>query len=338
MKHVLGFLGILLLGLLLLNIASPAKGQAVVSRIVHFADPVPPPPAFEGPAGPPAPAAIGVAPNRTPPWRLREREGDRSYAAGEFLEAYRAFAEAASKAPPGDQMRLRARADRANIYRLLASEITADPAEDPTADEAEYRRRIDALKGRSGAGAFLTVADFAASRGLTHHLAYLYEMAFERKTGGEDEVQQKVTKLVKKIVEEKKAEGTAAPTEVLESLIREMPTSEAADIARTETGDTGGPGLAGTEQRGASGNRGGDAGRMAEAFKLFRLGDAEYRQAVPGSRDVNKHRRAALDAYTQARAIFEAIDRASGSDNYQKEIHDCNRNIAELRKDLPIGK
>ena len=47
MKHVLGFLGILALSLLLLNIASPARGQEVVSRIIHFVDPVPPTPAFD---------------------------------------------------------------------------------------------------------------------------------------------------------------------------------------------------------------------------------------------------------------------------------------------------
>ena len=345
MKHVLAFLGILALALLLFTIASPAKGQEVVSRILHFADPVPPTPAFTDPPRGSSAAAVGPALPPVPPWRLKEREGDRACAAGDFLAAYLAYADASPKAPPADGMRLRNRADRANVYRLLAEGVEPDPGLDPAADEGEYRRRLDAVKPGAGAGAYLAIADFAASRNLRTHLAYLYERAFERKTdaapGAVDEVQAKVTQVVKKMVAEKKAENAAPSRDMMESLIRELPTSEAADIAREEAGLPAGmgSGLGGAERRGdAPTARPEDRERLADAFRLFKLGDSEYRQAVPGSRDVNKHRRAALDAFTKAREIFEAVDRALGSDAYQREIHDCNRNIAELRKDLPIGK
>src|SRR5690349_12293677 len=154
MKHVLGFVGILLLGILPLNIASPAKGQEVVQRIVHFIDPVPPTPEFTPPPRS-AVAAIGPAGPAILPWRLKEREGDRAYAAGDFLRAYLAYADASPKAPPTEGMRLRTRADRANVFRLLADGVDADPAEDPSADEAEYRRRLDGVKSAGGAGAYL---------------------------------------------------------------------------------------------------------------------------------------------------------------------------------------
>jgi len=344
MKHVLGFLGILLLGILLLNIASPAKGQAVVARIVHFVDPIPPTPAFEEPPHSPAPVAIGAALPPPPPWKVEERTGDRAYAAGDFLAAYVAFADAATKAPPAEAGRLHNRADRANVSRLLSLSVAVEPGPDPVADESEYRRRLDAVKPGAGAGAFLELADFAVARDLRSHLAYLYERAFEHKSdaapGTTDEVQKKVTRLVKKMVAEKKAENAAPAKEMLESVIRELPTSEAADIARVETGaPPGGSGLGGVERRGETPvGRPEDAARVAEAFRQFKTGDAEYRLAVPGSRDVNKHRRAALDAFTKARTIFEEIDRAMASEAHSREVHDCNRNIAELRKDLPIGK
>ena len=78
--------------------------------------------------------------------------------------------------------------------------------------------------------------------------------------------------------------------------------------------------------------------KMAEARKLMAQGDEEYRLAVPGSREVNVHRRKALDLFTKARGLFEEVDRDAGYDAHLDEIHDLNRNIAELRKDLPVGK
>ena len=348
MKHVLGFFGFLALGLLLLTIAAPAKGQGIVHRIVHFADPVPPTPVFEEPPRGSG-GAIGPVAAPTPPWRVKEREGDRACAAGDFLAAFRAYADASPKAPPGDGMRLRARADRANVFRLLAEGVEADPGPDRAADEAEYRRRLDAIRPGSGAGAYLELADYCAMKGLRSHLAFLYERAFEKPAAAapgvaaapaDDAVQKKVTEVVRKLVAAKKAEASEAPKEMLESLIRELPSSEAADIAREETGIAGGgPGFTGVEKRGGVASaRPEDRDRLASAFALMKTGDKEYRAAIPGSRDVNIHRRAALDAFTKARAIFEEVDRAMANDGHQREIHDCNRNIAELRKDLPIGK
>src|SRR5689334_22778057 len=135
MKHVLAFLGILALGLLLFTIVSPARGQAIVQRIVHFTDPIPPTPEFEDGRLPPAAAAIGGALPPTPPWKIKERQGDRAMAAGEFLAAYLAYAEAAPKAPPADLVRLRNRADRVNVFRLLAGGVEVDPGPDRAADE-----------------------------------------------------------------------------------------------------------------------------------------------------------------------------------------------------------
>ena len=335
MKHVLAFLGLLAAFLGVLLVASPAKGQAVLSRVVHFLDPVP-----RADAGPPASAAPAAGPvalgssSEIPEWRRRERDGDRLYEDGDFPGAAAAWAAAASGAPASEGLRLRARADRANVFRLLADGVPRSPG-DPVAAGQELRRRIEALKSPT-AGAYLELADYAAANGLDPRLAFLYEQAFERKTAAADEVQAKVTKIVRR----NRAEKLDTPKEVLDALIRELPTSEAADIAREETGlaPAGGNGVGGVARRGAPGARPEDQARAAEAFRLMKAGDAEYRQAVPGSKDVNKHRRAALDAYVKARELFEEVDRGTGVQGHQKEIHDCNRNIAELRKDLPVGK
>ncbi len=337
MKHVLGFLGLLVLGVALLYAASPAKGQALVSRIVHFADPVPPIPEEDSPPLPQdAPTALGAA-TGIPPWRAREHEGDRAYEVGDFGAAAAAWNDSAPKAPPADSIRLRKSADRASIYYLLADATPAVPGSDPAEDEKEYRRRLDSLKSPT-AGSYLELAEFAASRGLRSHLAFLYERAYEGRTRAAEEVQQKVTRIVR----QRRTDKTAPSKEVLEAVMRELPTSEAAEIAREETGEapTQAPsGVGGTARRGETpAERPVDSSKIAEAYRLMQSADSEYRLAVPGSRDVNKHRRAALDAYTKARDIFDAVDRASGFDGHQKEIHDCNRSIVELQKDLPIGK
>jgi hypothetical protein len=337
MKHVLGFLGVLALFVGLVFVASPAKGQALVSRIVHFVDPVPQVPEEDVPQAPPdTTSALGPG-TAVPPWRAREHEGERAYLAGDFTAAAAAWNESSPKAPPADSMRLRKRADRASIYFLLASGSPPVGGSDPVADEKEYRRRLDALKSPT-AGSYLELADFAASRGLRTHLAFLYERAYEHQARSPDEVQQKVSRIVR----QKRTEKAAPAKDVLEAVMRELPTSEAADIAREETGEGSAPapsGLGGVVRRGETpAGKSVDPAKVAEAYRLLQVADSEYHLAIPGSRDVNKHRRAALDAYTKARNMFDDIDRASGFEGHQKEIHDCNRSIVELQKDLPIGK
>jgi len=347
MKHVLGYIGALALGVLLLTIAAPAKGQAVIHRIVHFVDPVPPVAGDETAAPGPSegPAALGPA-AALAPWRQKEREGERAYGAGDFAAAAECFAAAAPAAPPADSMRLRARSTRANIYRLMAADaviaaaVKAAPAAgvDPLEHEKEYRRRLDSLKPPT-AGGCLVLADFAASRGLRSHLPYLYERADAlQSVTPSDDIQQKVTRIIR----QKREDRETLPKEVLEAVIQELPASEAADMAREESGDPGAhgaSGVGGVSRRGeAPGPRAEDQGKVGEAYRLMKAGESEYRLAIPGSRDVNKHRRAALDAYEKARSLFEAVDKAAGFEGHQHEILDCNRNIAELHKDLPIGK
>jgi hypothetical protein len=334
MKHVLGVLGACGVAVGLLFVASPAKGQAVLHRIVHFVDPVPPAVTelAEDRTAPP-PAALGAAP--TPEWRRREREGDRLHVAGRFPEAAAAFLAGAEKAPAAEATRLKGRADRSQVYRLLAEERPTRGHGDRAGDEAEFRRRLEALPEPTAADC-LALADFAAGRGLNGHLAFLYDLAFERKKGFGGPPPAAVQEKVTAIVRQKKGGADAPAREVLDALIREMPTSEAADLAREATGLAG---IGGTERRpGAATLSPEDRKRLDEAIRLFRLGDAEYLAAVPGSKDVNVHRRAALDAFTKARGIFEDLDRRTGFATHTKEIGDCNRNIAELRKDLPIGK
>ncbi len=331
-------LGLTLLGALcaVLFFAAPAQANAVLRRAVAYFDPVPRLDRESGPeSAAPAPAALQpLTAGATPEWRLADREASRVYEAGDFSSAALAWGYAAEKAPPGDALRIRARADRANVYRLLTEGVSPAADADAARDEAEYRRRLDALKNPT-AGSYLEIADFAASRGLHRHLAFLYERAFEKKNSGSgDEVQKKVSKVFR----QRKTANASPSRDVLESLIRELPTSEAADIAREETGHAA-SGIGSVSVRGGGGAvRAEDPVKLAEARKLQQKGDAEYRLAVPGSKDVNVHRRAALDACIKARDLFEEVDRRSGVQGHQAEIHDLNRNIAELRKDLPIGK
>ncbi len=333
MKPVLGMVGVLALVLGVLFLASPSTANALLGRAVGFLDPAPVvrAEALRPPSARPAGAAPGEA---EPEWRLRDRAGWRAYEAGDFETAAAAWTAVSGKAPAADSVSLRERADRANVYRLLSEGFPAAASADPAADEAEVRRRIEGLAAPT-AGSWLDIADFAASRGLRSHLAFLYEKAFEgRNSSGGDAVPKRVTRAL----QARKASGSAPPPEVLASVIRELPTSEAADIARIDTGGV----LGGVVKRGEGRNGHAaptspeDMARLEDARKLMLKGDAEYKLAVPGFPQVNQHRRAALDAFSKARDIYDAVDAGRGS--YTKQIHDCNRNIAELRKDLPIGK
>jgi hypothetical protein len=330
-KHILaaGVIGLL--------VAAPARGQALLSRAAGYLDPSPTfdlGSARESESA--SPAALGSN-GASPEWRTKERAAWLLYEAGDFAGAAAGWAGAAAKSPAAESSRLRARADRANVFRLLAEGTVPVPGADPAASEAEYRRRLDALKVPT-AGAYLELADWAAARGLRRHLAFLFERAFERRGSADNAVQERVTLVVKR----RRSESAApAPKDVLESIIRDMPQSEAADLAREETGASagGGGGIDGaTTRRGDSSLSAADRKKIEDADKAVAFGDAEYRAAVPGSKDVNKHRRAALDAYIKARGIYEEIDRTLGGGIHQKQIHDLNRNIAELRKDLPVGK
>jgi len=332
-KAILIFLGVLAAAVIGLLVTSPARGQAFLSRAAGYLDPSP---EFEFAAAAEAPAAPALGSSGAPPeWRGKERAAWLLYEAGDFAGAAAGWVEAAGKAPASEASRLRARSDRANVFRLLSDGVAPVVGADPASSEAEYRRRLDALKVPT-AGAYLELADFAAARGLRRHLAFLFERAFDRRGAADNAVSERVTLVVKR----RRSESAApASKDVLESVIREMPQSEAADLAREETGAASGQsGIGGSTRPGAANLSTADKKRLDEADKAVALGDAEYRAAVPGSKDVNKHRRAALDAYTKARGIYEEIDRTMGAGVHQREIHDLNRNIAELRKDLPVGK
>jgi hypothetical protein len=314
-------------------IASPASASALVHRVVGFLDPVPQIAAEPEASGAGGAYTTALAPSAgAPEWRVVDREAAKAYEVGEFAAAVVGWNAAIAKAPPLDQQRLRARADRANVFLLMSEGAPAAPDADPKKDEAEYRRRIEGLKAPS-AGAYLEIADFAASHGLRRHLAFLYEQAFERKAQtGNDEVQQKVSRIVR----ERKTARSTPGKDVLESVIRELPTSEAADIAREETGASSGIGS--VSERGQGTGKAEDPTTLAEARRLMQEGDAEYRKALPGTKDVNVHRRAALNAYTKSRELFEQIDRETGMQCHPTELRDLLRDIAELHKDLPIGK
>ncbi|MCK6481420.1 MAG: hypothetical protein L6R43_15140, partial [Planctomycetes bacterium] len=302
-------------------------------RVRGYFDPVPV--ARAGEARPVAAALRGASPSPTPAaeaaWRGRDREGWRAFEAGDFAAAAAAWDEASAKAPPSASLPLHARADRARLYRILAdagAPAPGDPAPDPAASEAEYRRLLDSLPA-DDAAAWLRVSDFAASRGLRHHLAFLYDQVYERRQGPGGEA---LGKRVAAILRRGGPAGAPTPPEVYETVIRELPSSEAADIARERTG----AGIGGTHRRGESAGVGVDPARLEEARNLVVKGDAEYRQAVPGSKDVNVHRRRALDLYEKARGIYQELDANRGT--YARPIQELNRNIAELHKDLPIGR
>lgn len=333
MRYVLGFFAALGVMVGVICLVSPASGSAILGRATGFLDLSPTAKAEPAPAT--SRGGASLRDEAEPEWRRTEREGWRAYAAGEFATAASAWTASGAKAPPAEAVSLRERADRAHVFGLLAEGAPAAASADPAADEAEVRRRIEGLSGPT-AGSWLEIADFAASRGLRSHLPFLYEKAFEsRNAAGGDAVPKKVTRAL----QVRKASGAAPSADALGAVIRELPTSEAAEIARADTGGV----LGGVVKRG-EGNGNGfpsttspeDLKRLEEARMLMLKGDAEYKAAVPGSPQVNVHRRAALDAYTKARDIYDSIDRGRGS--YSRQIHDCNRNIAELRKDLPIGK
>jgi hypothetical protein len=336
MRAVLLFFLALSVALGLVFIASPPRGRTIVRRAVHFFDPIPDVSADVVPARPSRGAVAPGAGGATPEWRRIDRKASLLYEAGDFSGAAFEWARAAAAAPSADAQAFRARADRCHVFALLAEGAPAGTLPSAGEAEREYRRRLEGLKSPTGPD-WLALAEFAAGHGLRSHLSFLYEEAYARKHQGE-EVQRTVTRVLRHRAEERK---TVPPREVLEAVIRELPTSEAADIAREETGTRGnGPGgIGSSERRGVSaGAKPEDAGKLLEAAGLARKGDAEYRLAVPGSKDVNVHRRAALDAYTKARDLYETVDRDTGIEAHQREIHDLNRNIAELRKDLPLGK
>jgi len=315
---------------------SPDTASAFADRVTHYFEPMPP---VEGPppSGGLAAGATALAPAApgTAEWRRKDREAIRLYEEGDFLGAAAAWSTAATKAPAGEVLRVRASRDRANVFAVLAEGAPPQVGVDAAAAETEYRRRLDGMRDPA-AGAWLELADYAASRGLRHHLAFLYEKAFERRAQAQPGADAEVTKKVTKVIKERPKAVAALPPDVLESVIADLPSSEAADAARELSGEGTG-GIAGSNQREGA-RKPQDRGKMAEARRLMDLGDAEYRAAVPGSKDVNVHRRKALDLFTKARALFEEVDREAGYDAHQSEIHDCNRNIVELRKDLPVGK
>ena len=304
--------------------------EGLGGRVRGFFDPVPHATAGDAPPAKAglSPAAGGGSGGPLPSWRLKDRDGWVAYEAGDFPGAAAAWDAASAEAPPSGSLPLRARADRARLFRLLTEGAPSPGPGAAAAAEAEYRRPLDALPA-DDVSAWLEVASFAASRGLRHHLAFLYEQAYERRqAAGGDALAKRATAAIRR----SKASGTPTPPDVLESVIRELPSSEAAEVAREETG----AGIGGVAKRGEAAASGVDLEKLDEARTLAAKGDTEYRQALPGSKDVNVHRRAALNHYEKARAIYEALDNNRGT--YGKKIQELNRNIAELHKDLPIGK
>ena len=336
MKSFLAFLltvGVIAAAVWLL---APDTAVAFAGRVQHYFEPMPPvegPPPSDAPAG--GSTALAPAAPGTAEWRRKDREAIRLYEGGDFIGAAAAWGAAATKAPAGEVLRVRASRDRANVFAVLAEGAPPQSGVDAAAAETEYRRRLDGMRDPA-AGAWLELADYAASRSLRHHLAFLYEKAFERRAQAQPGADAEVTRKVTKVLKEQKAAVAALPKDVLESVMTELPSEEVADAAGEISGRDSG-GIAGSTPREGA-RKPQDRTKMAEARRLMDLGDAEYRAAVPGSKDVNVHRRKALDLYTKARALFEEVDREAGYDAHSSEIHDCNRNIVELRKDLPVGK
>jgi hypothetical protein len=330
-KAFFGFLALVALLGGILVVFSPASAKAIAFRAEHYLDPTPPVPPREKPPATNGTPSLSPAPAVSPEWRKRDREAVHLYEAGDFEGAADAWAAAATKAPPAEVLRLRSAKDRALVFSLLAAGAAPVAGADPVASEIEYRRRLDALKEPT-AGVWLDLAEYAAARGLRHHLGFVYERAFEKRSQAGEAVASKV----KQILKERKEAPAAAqvPVEVLDAVIAELPSTEAAEFAREQSGE--GSGIGGSSRR--PGVRTQDATKLAEARDCMTRGDEEYRKAIPGSKEVNVHRRRALDLYLKAREIYETVDRESGYASHESEIHDLNRNIVELRKDLPVGK
>ncbi len=326
MKALLGFLG--LLGVLLCGAMalSPAGPRGVMARLTGYFSIAPrAAAAVEGGAAP-TDAGAASPPAAVPEWRRQEREAVRLFEEARFEEAAAAYrrASALKGVPSRDAVALRSSGDRCRLYALLDAAV---PRTGPTADAGEeYLRRA---RGATSGAAYLDTAAFAAARGLRTHLPWLYERAWELRNDGE-------AAFAKALAEAYRAARTlnsAGPgREVAAAVLRELPSGEAADMAREDTG-----GIGGVEDRGSGGDAERDA-LLEEARRLKREGDREYRLAVPGSEGVNAHRRAALDQFTKSREIFEEVKRKTGRTAWDDVIHDLNRNIAEIRKDLPVGK
>jgi hypothetical protein len=322
-KAFLTIVGGLTVFVALVCVASPAAGKALAARATGFLratpelprPPAPPAPALERAAAAPSPA--------TPPWRVKDREASRRLEAGDFGAAAMLWTEAVALAPAGLRPAVRSRLDRARVLEILAPAPASPPGPPSADDEAEVRRRIAALRSPT-AGDWVAIASFCKERGLRHHLAFLYDRAFERRADGTGALDKAVATAY---ADRRRIRG-ALPPEVAQAVGRELPSGEAADLAAEDSGSIGGV---------VHGDDDGESGtRLAEAKRLKREADAEYRKAVPGTEQVNKHRRAALDKYVLAREIYEELDRAHGG--HSRVIQEIIRDIAELKKDLPIGK
>jgi hypothetical protein len=305
-------------------------GAGLFRRVVGFFRSVPEATAAnETGSTAPVPLAAPPAPP-TAPWIVRRREGERAFDEGKFTVAARLLEEAAAitGVPSRDVALLRARAGRSRIFDLLAPWNEGAP---DTSAEPEMRRLVDAAATANTSGAWLGAVRFALSKNLRHHLPFALERALARRNDGTREFDAAVATAYRAM----RSTLGAPPLQVAEAVERELPIGEAADLAREDTGGIGGARLRG--EGGATDDAERDA-LIERARALKSEGDVEYRLAVPGSEKVNDHRRAALNAYTESRRIYEDLQRGAAGGVYNKVIHDLNRNIAELKKDLPVGK
>lgn len=328
MKPILGFLAALVVLAGGVVAFADDHGAEALRRVLGFFRAVPVVPASSGGAEAQSPATAAVPEVKTAAWIQRRRDAERAFEQGSFALASRLWTEAAALpgTPSREMAEMRGLAGRARIYELLTP---TDGVEADGLAEPELKRRMDAAASADAAAGWIESARYAAAHGLRHHLAYLLERAFARRNDGTRDFDRAVAAAYRTL-----REGTTPPRELAEAVERELPTGEAADMAREDTG-----GIGGARER--EGDAGEDAERdalLAEARRLKGVGDREYRLAVPGSDEVNVHRRKALDAFEESRRIFEELERKAGSGVYQRTIHDLNRNIAELHKDLPIGK
>ncbi|MHC4821186.1 MAG: hypothetical protein ACYTDX_05645 [Planctomycetota bacterium] len=321
MKGFLGFLAMLAGVAAVLFVVAPERLKGYTKRMPDL-------PAAEKPHAPTTlRAGADDQASSAAPWREKDREADRHYLAGDFQKASETWAAAAKAAPPALGSSLRQRADRARVYLVLSAGYDFGSMPPGEADEKAYAERVRGVEKES-AGAWLDVAEFAASRNLKHHMAWLFDKAYEKRTDGTRALDKRLAAAYSR---RKQLKG-APPPEVARAIIHELPVGEAATLAKEDTG-----GIGGSRKRNVDDDIS-DSSAAGRARELERQGDAEYRLAIPGSKDVNKHRRAALDLYTEARAILEGLDRENGAGSYGSKIRELNRNIAELRKDLPVGK